>query len=277
MLRHAGLLIALALAGCGAATDEQSSSAREGGPGVEVTAAPGVAFSYHYAFRLPAARIAAAQEAHAQACERLGVTRCRITGMRYSVVNEERIDASLAFKLAPALARSFGRAGIAAIERADGMLAAAEITGTDVGSGIARDEAGQRAAAGERARIERDLARPGLTGAERAELLRQRAALDDQVRGTAAAVAEGRDSLASTPMLFDYATGEAIRGVGPRSTIARAVATFMESAEWTFATLLWLLATLGPPLLLLAVLALLWRRFAQPLRRWWGRDRTPAA
>ena len=48
--------------------------------GIAVTAAPGVAFAYHYAFRLPSDHIAAAQEAHAQAGEKLGIARCRITG-----------------------------------------------------------------------------------------------------------------------------------------------------------------------------------------------------
>ena len=66
------------------------------------TAAPGVAFNYRYAFRLPAERVAEVQEQHAQACEQLGVARCRITGMLYRLVNDDDIEAMLAFKLDPA-------------------------------------------------------------------------------------------------------------------------------------------------------------------------------
>ena len=51
-------------------------------PGVNVTSAPGVAFNYSYAFRLPGNRISQVQEAHAAACEKLGIDKCRITGMR---------------------------------------------------------------------------------------------------------------------------------------------------------------------------------------------------
>lgn len=67
---------------------------QSGGPNINVSSAPGVAFNYRYAFRLPNSRISAAQEAHAAMCEKLGVTRCRITGMRYSVVNERDVSAS---------------------------------------------------------------------------------------------------------------------------------------------------------------------------------------
>src|SRR4051812_27650401 len=44
-------------------------------PNVSPSAAPGVAFNYRYAFRLPAARVSQIQEQHARACEQLGVSR----------------------------------------------------------------------------------------------------------------------------------------------------------------------------------------------------------
>ena len=47
----------------GPAADSRASVA--GGPNVGPTAAPGVAFNYRYAFRLPAERIAQVQEQHA--------------------------------------------------------------------------------------------------------------------------------------------------------------------------------------------------------------------
>ena len=56
------------------------------------------------------ARIQIAQEAHAAMCEKLGIARCRITGMRYGLVNEQDVSASLELKLDPAIARQFGKA-----------------------------------------------------------------------------------------------------------------------------------------------------------------------
>src|SRR5688572_20112414 len=85
--------------------------AEQAGPNISVSAAPGVAFNYRYAYRLPNARISAAQETHATMCAKLGITRCRITGMRYSLVNERDVSASLELKLDPAIARHCGKDG----------------------------------------------------------------------------------------------------------------------------------------------------------------------
>src|SRR5687768_2017672 len=115
----------------------RSSSDARTPPGIGVTAAPGVAFNYRYGFSLPADRVAAVQEQHAQACEKIGIAQCRITGMLFRRVNEDDIEAMLAFKLDPAIARQFGKAGIDAVDRADGMLVEAQVTGEDAGAAIA--------------------------------------------------------------------------------------------------------------------------------------------
>jgi len=276
--------IVLVLAGCGRASEDTAArsgdappyaldapgtapAAMRAAPGIAVTAAPGVAFNYSYAFRLPAARIAGAQEAHAQMCERLGITRCRITGMRYSLNAKNQISAMLAFKLDPTLARAFGRQGIVAIEAAEGMLTDAEITGTDAGAEIARLNAGREATSEARARIDRELAQKGLTAATRTELLRQRQRLDEQLRNTGTAVAEQQDTLATTPMTYAYESGTAIRGFNPRSPFTEAADTAVASAEFTLSAVLMLLAVLGPPALIALLLFLLWRRFGSRLRR----------
>jgi hypothetical protein len=140
MRRLLAVLSIAALSACGA---PETSSRTEGetahadmsaaAPGLSVTAAPGVAFDYRYAFRLPSARIAAVQEGHAQACEQLGLAKCRITGARYKVVGQGEIEAMLSFKLDPTAARSFGKAGVEAVGKAEGMLVDAEINGRELG------------------------------------------------------------------------------------------------------------------------------------------------
>lgn len=255
----------------------RSDDARAGGPGVNVTAAPGVAFTYDYDFRLPAEKIAPAQEVHAVACEKLGISRCRITGMRYSLSNSGEIDARLSFKLDPALARAFGRQGITAITEHDGMLTRAEITGTDAGAEIERISRQRADLAEQRARIDQQLARPGLPAGERAELQRQRATLDADDRSQRAAIGEQEDTLATTPMTFEYESGSAINAFGGKGQIARALDAGIRSANATFAVALTTVAVLGPPALLIGLLvfAFLWFR-----RRYWPHRAavaTPAA
>ena len=243
------------------AGDTESSGRATGGPGIAVTVAPGVAFAYDYAFRLPSDRIAKTQEAHAQACEKLGIARCRITGMRYRLLGENNIEAMLAFKLDPAIARGFGRDGIATVEAAKGKLVDAEVSGTDAGGEIDR-LAIQRSRTEEAIkRIDVQLAEPRVKAGEREELQRQRAALTESAGATKDDTRTQQASLATTPMVFRYGSGAAVRGFDPSAPLTSAADTAIGSIQLTLAVLLGALALLGPPGLVVLAAILLWRRF----------------
>ncbi|MFD1036203.1 hypothetical protein ACFQ15_16330 [Sphingomonas hankookensis] len=255
MRNRVPVLAVLLLAGCSQSPSDQSG---EAAPGVDVTAAPGVAFSYRYGFQLPAARIVSVQEAHAAACERLGIARCRITGMRYTRSEDNDISAMLGFSLAPELARTFGRDGIRGVEAAEGTLLDSEITGEDAGTKIDQLAQARDAAAADRAAID---ARSGATSREaRAELERQRASATGSERDAAAAIAEQRAALAATPVVFEYRSGQAIRGFDPASPFTRAADLSIASARWTIGTALALLGLALPPLLLVLLGLWFWRR-----------------
>lgn len=269
MRRTAPVIVLILMAGCsqgpGGPTGDAVGS-EDSAPGIAVTAAPGVAFRYHYGFRLPAARIAATQEAHAAACERLGVARCRITAMRYTRDPENRIDAMLGFVLAPELARTFGRDGIRAIEAADGMVLSAQITGEDAGARIGQLADARDAATAERRAI--DARTADTTREARAELERQRANLADTARQAEAGIAEQRAALAATPVTFDYESGAAIRGFDAASPFTRAADLAVASARWTIGTALAVAGVALPPL----VLALIgWWAWTRGRRAWSAR------
>lgn len=271
--------LTVALAACGRAPEaedrgapkletmdvsESSASIGRAAPGVNVTAAPGVAFNYAYAFRLPPARIAAAQEVHAQSCEKLGIARCRITGMRYKLVGENDIQAMLAFKLDPTIARGFGKNAISTVQAVEGTLVNAEITGTDAGAAIAQLSTGRNRAAAELRRIDKQLARRDLPANERAELQRQRGEITTTIAAASDNVSDQRQSLATTPMTFDYTSGPAVAGFDPSAPLTSAANTFLSSAQTTLAFVLGFLAIFGPPAIALGLLYLLYRR----LRPW---------
>lgn len=235
-------------------------------PGINVTAAPGVAFTYRYAFRLPAEKLAAAQEAHAQACEALGIAKCRITGMRYRVLGENSNEGTLLFKLDPTLARAFGKKGIDAITAAAGKLVEAEITGTDAGVEIARLQALKAQATAELARLDRELARKDLKDDERATLQNQRQAIAAQLADTKTSTSDRQDSLANTPMEFDYQSGPAVQGFDGSAPITSAGNVFVESVSVTIGVVLTVLAALTPPGVIALAAFLLWRRF-RPRRK----------
>src|SRR5918998_126324 len=162
--------------------DANAMAEQAAGPNIAVSAAPGVAFNYRYAYRLPNARIAQAQEAHAGMCEKLGIARCRITGMRYSLVNERDVSASLELKLDPAIARGFGKSATKVVTDAQGMLVDQQISGIDAGASIERANRGRAELQDDLDRVNRELSRPGLSNVVRDRLLSEAAGLRAQIR-----------------------------------------------------------------------------------------------
>ena len=231
-------------------------------PAVAPAAAPGVAFSYHYAFVLPDERIASVQEQHAAACEKLGPARCRVTGMSYELLEEDRIRGQLRFKLAPDLARRFGTEGIAAVVEADGKLVRSAIDGDDAGSAISESQARSAELRTQLARLEQRLAARGLSDDERAELQRQAEAIRAQLTAERNTRSADEERLANTPMTFDYAGDQGFRfGNAP---FANAVDTAWSSFTTMVSLVLLVIGAMLPWAVLAALLVLAWR--SRPVR-----------
>ena len=233
-------------------------------PSISPTAAPGVAFNYRYAFRLPAVRVAGVQEQHAQACEKLGLDRCRITGMRYRLINERDIEAMLALKLDPAIARQFGKTGIETVRGAEGMLVDSEISGVDVGSGIKAANRNDLQLNEDLRRIEAQLARPGLKPEERAQLLSEAQQLRASIRANRANREDQQESLATTPMTFQYGSGDLVPGFDTHSPFRTAIEQAGDNFLGGVAMLLVIFVTLLPWAL---ILLLVWWLFRLLRRR----------
>lgn len=226
-------------------------------PDISVTAAPGVAFAYRYAFVVPDKKIAALQEQHAAACEKLGPVRCRITGMRYSLGEGDHVSGELQFKLAPDIARQFGKDGIAAVEQAAGKLVDARISGRDAGSQITASMRASAELRAELARIEAQLASGQPKDAERAELQTRVASIRQQLSAESSTRQEGQEALANTPMEFDYA-GDAGFSFGS-NPFADAGDTAWASFTTMVSVVLLVLGAGLPWVLLLALLLFAWR------------------
>lgn len=268
------LFIAGLLTSCSAPEPSGSADHAESGesaavpaaPGINVTAAPGVAFAYRYDFRLAAARITATQERHAQACEKLGIDRCRITGMQYRLIGEDDVSAMLAFRLEPGLARQFGKDGIAAVTQAEGMLTLSEITGVDEGANISAATGAEARLAAERARIEARL-RGTLSDDERARLTAELAELRRSLEASREGRATSERALTGTPMVFNYAAGEGIPGFGRGSPLGDALRTAGDTMLGAIAMLIVILGALIPFGAVALLALLLWRRLRPALQR----------
>jgi hypothetical protein len=260
------------------ASEAAPSAEMASAPNVSPSAAPGVAFNYRYAFRVPDAKIAGVQEEHAAACETLGLSRCRITGMRYTLEDEDEVRAALAFKLDPMIARKFGKDAIASVAKAEGILVDSEIQGVDAGSEITASQRRSADVSSNLDRIEKRLAAGGIKDRERTELQEQAARMREQLSAETDTRRAGEASLATTPMEFSYSGGEGIPGFGRGNPFADA----WDSAVASFATmasfLLLAIGALLPWLMLGVVLVALWR--TPPLRKiraWFSSQRISGA
>ena len=246
----------------------QSEAARA--PGIVPTGAPGVAFNYRYGFRLPDANITAAQEAHATACEKLGLTRCRITGMTYNLDDRERVDAALAISIDPLLARAFGRDAIAVIERQEGRLRYAEITGEDQNPAL-DDAARRQGNAGQRiTQLEAELAKAKGEN-ERVQLREQILQLRAEIEQAQGQAVESEARIRRTPMTFAYHGGGASgRGFAGENPVTEAWYLFVDSLATMISFGLKALAVALPWLVLALLAVLSFRsRLGLRVRRWW--------
>jgi hypothetical protein len=252
--------------GRGGSQDVQESTTT--GPNISPSAAPGVAFDFNYEFNLPDERISATQEAHASACEKLGLARCRITGMSYRVDQNEQVTAELELKLDPSIARQFGKSAQQLVEGNDGKLIRLDIGSTDQGAAIEQASKQRSDAASQLEQLQQELARtkPGSTA--HADILTQIQALQQQASQQTHAIEASQAALATTPMAFHYYGRGGVPGFRG-NPLREAWITFATTVEWLVGILLQVLAVLVPVLVLLALLIALWRtRPMRAVRAW---------
>ncbi len=245
---------------------EEAPAEMAASPNVSPSAAPGVAFNYRYAFRVPDAQISGVQEEHAAACETLGLSRCRITGMQYTLEDEDEVRASLAFKLDPTIARKFGKDAIASVTKAKGILVDQQVQGVDIGSEISASQRRSADVSSNLDRIEKRLAAGGMKDRERTELQEQAARMREQLSAETDTRRTGEASLATTPMEFSYSGGEGIPGFGRGNPIADAWDSAVSSFAMMASFVLIALGLLAPWLLLGGLLLALLR--LTPIRKW---------
>lgn len=239
-----------------AAASAADASKNQAGPDIGGAVTPGVAFTFDYAFTLPSKAIASVQREHAASCEKLGVTRCRVTGMSYEQVKHDEVSAKLDFLLAPDIAHRFASDGITAVEAADGKVANASAKGENAGDAITmsqRDSAGLTA---EVERIEARLKAGGLSKGERVELTRRVEDLRQQLRGEEQMRRGKEASIASTPVSFAYSSEGLL---GSNGSFGKAAIVSLGSLENMLALLILVLGYALPWLLLVGAALLIWR------------------
>lgn len=255
--RFLATVIAVLVASCSQAGSPDEASDSMEPPEVSPKAAPGVAFSFSYLFELPDEAISSVQEKHASRCESLGSSRCRITGLTYSVSEDDAVHASLSVKLAPRIARQFGKEATTDIKEADGQLRRTEFSGEDTEPTTTQATRQQSDLEARIADIEKQLASTS-NDRERAQLQVQLNELRAQLSQAQATIAGAQQLLATTPMTFNYYGRGGISGFRT-NPVREAARLFVSSVVTMISFLLKLLAILLPWAALLALILYLAR------------------
>ncbi len=242
-------------------------------PGIPASAAPNLAFEYRYAFKLPDDKISAVQEEHAEACETLGSARCQVVDMQYRQSEETNAEAMLAFKLDPAIARKFGRDAIASVEKAEGLLADGNVTGTNVGGQIEDSQGRSALLTAQLERLEKRLAMKGLPPKERASLQDRVEELRKELDNEGDGRRQGEAKLAMTPVVFTYTSDGGLPGFGKENPLANAATVSANSFAAMISFVLLVLGAIAPWALLGGAIVLLARSpMLRGLRAWWRRS-----
>lgn len=110
-------------------------------PRALATTVPRIAYSYGYAFRLPASAVATVQERHLELCRSLGAARCRVVGLHRGTGEDGAAAASLELQVAAAIADPFGRRLVALAAGAGGEAIERTVSTEDLSRQMVDSEA----------------------------------------------------------------------------------------------------------------------------------------
>ncbi|MCW1427903.1 DUF4349 domain-containing protein [Novosphingobium sp. JCM 18896] len=279
-LMLAVLPLGLVLAGCskgehGEAAQEVSAPARDaaaskaeaGGkpaPGASQAATiavtvPKIAYVYDYGYRVSAERMPALQRKHADLCEKLGPSQCRVLELRQSGAEGDYASGSLALDVAAPRARAFGAELAKAAGAAGGEEVSSGITGEDLSKKIIDTEARLRARSLLRDRLMEVLATRKGSVAELVEAERGVAQVNEEIDEARSWLAEMQGRVDFSRVNLSYSAGGPSGGAFT-APIRDALGNVGGVLGWTFAAIIMALTVLVPIGTLLLVLRAIWRR-----------------
>ena len=166
--------------------------------------------------------------------------------MDYRAANEDDVEAMLSFLVDPEIAGQFGREGVRAVEAADGELADSQVSGTEIGTELKRNIGSLADLRAELDRLEARLASGNLRRGERLQLEDERQMLRQQIAALRDTAAGQEQSLATTPILFRYGSGNLAPGPARAPSVSQAFENATGAFRAAVNMLLVILVTLSP-------------------------------
>jgi hypothetical protein len=194
-----------------AADASAGSASVEAGP-IKVAAAPRIAYTYEFGYRLDADAIGTTQRAHADLCEKAGPMNCRIINLQASGGEGDYASARLELDVAAPKARAFAADLGKAVEASGGEETEASITGEDLSKQIVDTEARLRARVVLRDRLMEVLQSRRGTVAELVEAERGVAQVNEEIDQARSWLAEMQGRVDFSRMTIQYRSGSVSGG-----------------------------------------------------------------
>lgn len=205
---------------------------------------PRIAYTYGYAYRLPATRIAEVQSKQADLCEKQGPAVCRVLDMQQHLDETDNAGGSLTLAVAAPRARAFGAQLSQLVSSADGQSISSSIQGEDLSKQIVDTTARLKARTLLRDRLMEILATRKGTVAELVEAERGVAKVNEEIDEATGWLAEMQGRVDYSRMELTYSAS---------STTAN---TFLTPIKAVVGNLGWILGTIIALLIALATVAI---------------------
>ncbi|OAO04523.1 hypothetical protein A8B75_07925 [Sphingomonadales bacterium EhC05] len=246
------------------------------GSGTIAVSIPQIAYSYKYGFRLPAAEIPKAQEAHVALCENRGPKICRVLNMENSGGEGDYATGMLNIEVAAPQARAFGVQLAATLDEHNGSQIATSISGEDLSKQIVDTEARLRSRVLLSQRLTELLRTKKGSVAELVEAERAVTQVNEEIDRARSWLKEMRGRVAFSKIVVSYQSGAPGSGgiIRPIREAFGGISSTLGSSVGAAITFI----SITLPWILILVLAVYFRRrFKAPDRTFWGRQIEVAA
>ena len=231
---------------------------------------PQIAYDYNYGFRLPAASITKAQEAHIAMCRAMPQDGCRVLNMSNSGAEGDYANGLLELDVAAPKAQAFGGKLAAAVDEIGGDAIASSITGEDLSKQIVDTEARLRSRELLSQRLTELLRTKSGSVAELVEAERAVTQVNEEIDQARSWLKEMRGRVAYSKVTVNYSSSNVGEGgfIRPiRAAISEVGSIFGSS----IAALVTFVAVMLPWLLIIGLIIWLRRKFKSRDRSFWGK------
>ncbi|MBL8543274.1 MAG: DUF4349 domain-containing protein [Hyphomonadaceae bacterium] len=294
----AGMILVLALAGCGQATREESSAPAQGYAVSEMEQARGgeaapaappppittpapqdapsapsqpsgpapalyLAYSYGVGFELPSNRLASVMDAHSQACQAAGPRLCQLVGSNKNGDPDSYMEGFVSLRAEPGWLRTFMSGLSAQADAAGGRIISQTTNTEDLTRSIVDTEARLRAQTALRDRLQELLrSRPGRLS-DLLEVERELARVQGEIDAVQSNLAVMRTRVSMSELTLNYRSAPRPVGSDTLEPLRQAFANFLGIIVSGFAAIIVIIAGLIPIAVVAAPLIWLllrWRR-----------------